>query len=430
MSSPSPFWQPPAGFIPVESALAGVTVFAPAPAVEAPAAPPVFQCPQCGAATRYDVAAGGVACEHCGYTAPVQAQTVGQAAAQDEFTLEALQRGAQGWGVARKELHCNACGADLALAPGALTATCPFCASNQVTVRDAADDRLRPRFLIPFQLQPDAVKARAREWLGKGWYHPDELSRSALIEHFTGVYLPFWTFDARITADWRAEVGYEHQERYYDAGSKSWRTRTVIRWRWETGRVPVTVDDLPQPGTSRVSARLLERLQPFDLGALTDYTPDFLAGWQAQGYDVPLPQAWEAGKAVMRERARQACRDDIASAHVRNFSMTADFADEAWRYLLLPVYVAAYRFEGKVYQVMINGQTGAVAGQKPVAWWKVWLAVAALLVPGLCAGLIGLPLLLAGGVGIVPLVIGAVLLAVGGGAAIWLYQRAAASEAA
>ena len=443
MSVPAQPWQPPADFVPLETALEGVTVFAPRPKVEAPTAAPVYRCPRCGATTKYDVAAGGVACEHCGYTAAVAAAAVGQAAAQDEFTLTALRQGAQtpsaatggaeaqeGWGVARKEMHCNACGADLALAPGALTVTCPFCASNQVTVRDAADDQLRPRFLIPFKIQPDDTKARARVWLGQGWYHPDELSRSALLEHFSGVYLPFWTFDARIVAAWRAEVGYEHQERYYDSGDKSWKTRTVIRWRWEDGRVTVTVDDLPVAGTSRVSGRLLERLQPFDLAGLVAYNPDFLAGWQAQAYDVPLPQAWETGKASMRERAKQACRADIHSGHVRNFSMTADFADEAWRYVLLPVYVAAYRFEGKVFQVMVNGQSGTVAGQKPVAWWKLWLAIAALLAPGLCAGLIGLPLLLVGGAGIVPIVIGLVLLAVGGGIALWLYQQAAASEKA
>lgn len=436
-------WQPPPEFAPVASALEGVTVYAPRPPVEAPEAPPVFQCPQCGAATGYDVAAGGVACEHCGYTAPVRAQTVGQAAAQAEFTLEALRSGAHtlsaaksgggaegGWGVERQELHCNACGADLALEPGALSATCPFCASNQVVVRAAAQDRLRPGFLVPFKVNPDETKTRARAWLGQGWFHPDALAGSAFIEHFAGIYLPYWTFDADIIADWRAEVGYEHQERYYDAGDKTWKTRTVIKWRWENGRVHVAVDDLPVPGTTRVSAVLLERVQPFDLSALAAYTPDFLAGWQAQSYDVPLPQAWETGKNAMRERARRACREDIHSAHVRNFSMTADFAEEAWRYILLPVYAAAYRFEGKVYQVLVNGQTGEVAGQKPVAWWKIWLAIAAMLAPGLCAGLIGLPLLLAGGVGVVPLAIGLVLLAIGVAGAIYLYQRAAASEKA
>ena len=38
-----------------------------------------YTCPQCGATTAYNVAAGGVACEHCGYVAPIQAQVVGQA---------------------------------------------------------------------------------------------------------------------------------------------------------------------------------------------------------------------------------------------------------------------------------------------------------------------------------------------------------------
>lgn len=183
-------------------------------------------------------------------------------------------------------------------------------------------------------------------------------------------------------------------------------------------------------GTSRVSHTLLDRLQPFDLGALAAYTPDFLAGWQALGFDVVLPRAWETGKAIMRDRAKEACRKDIPSPHVRNFSMTADFADEVWRYILLPVYVAAYRFEDKVYQVMVNGQTGTVAGQKPVAWWKIWLVIALLLAPGVCAGLIGLPLLLAGGVGLVPLVIGLVLFVLGAIGSVFLYQRAAASEKA
>ena len=146
-------------------------------------------------------------------------------------------------------------------------------------------------------------------------------------------------------------------------------------------------------------------------------------------YDLTLPKAWEQGKAEMREQAKKACRDSIKSSHVRNFSMTADFGEETWRYVLLPVYLAAYKFEGKVYQVMLNGQTGAIAGQKPVAWWKIWLAVAAMLTPGLCLGLLGLPLLLAGGIGLIPLILGVFALAAGLAGAFFLYRKAAASEA-
>jgi UPF0716 family protein affecting phage T7 exclusion len=130
----------------------------------------------------------------------------------------------------------------------------------------------------------------------------------------------------------------------------------------------------------------------------------------------------------MRERARKECYDDIRSAHVRNFSMQADFSDETWRYVLLPVYLTSYRYREKVLQVMVNGQTGKVDGQKPVDWTKIWLAIAALLLPGLVTGLIGLPLLLAG-IGVVPVAIGFVLLLIGAVLGVVLYRKALESEA-
>jgi DNA-directed RNA polymerase subunit RPC12/RpoP len=429
MTSTLPAWQPPPDFVPVESALPGISVFSPRPKAAPVDAPQTFTCPQCGAATKFDVAAGGVACEYCGFKAAPQAQTVGLQAQSMEFTLETLSQAELGWGVLRKEMHCEGCGADLAIAENALTATCPFCASNRVNVRTAPTDQLRPRFLIPFKIQPQATRALAQSWLGQGWYHPDELGAAAIVDRFTGIYLPFWTFSAQISSTWKAEVGYEREERYYDSDAREWRTRTRIDWRWENGRAGVTVADLLVSGSSHLSQVILKRLYPFQLKDLVSYAPDFLAGWQAQTYDLTLPKAWEQGKAEMRERAKSACYNEMKSSHVRNFNMTADFAEETWRYVLLPVYVAAYRFENKVYQVMLNGQTGAIAGQKPVAWWKIWLAVAAMLFPGLCLGLVGLPLLLAGGIGIVPLILGVVALIAGLAGAFILYQKAVASEA-
>jgi hypothetical protein len=101
---------------------------------------------------------------------------------------------------------------------------------------------------------------------------------------------------------------------------------------------------------------------------------------------------------------------------VRNFSMSLDFAEESWRYVLLPIYLTTYQFERKNYQVMINGQTGSIAGSRPVDWAKLWLVIASLLAPGLILGLIGLVTtpfagigLAIGGVGFILLIIGVVI---------------------
>ena len=427
-------FTPPPNYEQVASAIEGITVWQPRAAVSTVDNPETFTCPQCGATTRYNIAAGGVACEYCGYVKPadqgVEAEPVGRDAQEFEFTVDTLDRAEQGWGVARRELTCENCGASLTLPEGAISVSCPFCASNQVNVRSAASEQLRPRFLVPFKIQQEELRNSAVAWLGKGWFHPSELASTSVVDRFSGIYLPFWTFGADIAAVWKAQVGHERQERYYDSGSKTWRTRTVIDWRWEDGRVPLKIEDLVVAGSSRISLRILERLEPFNLNDLETYAPDFLAGWQAQAYDVTLPKAWEQGKAILREKAKQACREDIHSSHVRNFSMSADFNNEVWRYILLPVYLTAYRFQNKTFQVMANGQTGVVAGQKPVAWWKVWLAIALLLLPGLGIGLVGLVLLLVGGAGIIPLGIGGLLFVGGVAISIQIFLKAVASEAA
>ncbi|MBU0493693.1 MAG: TFIIB-type zinc ribbon-containing protein [Chloroflexi bacterium] len=408
-------WQPPAGYRPVASHLSGVTVYAPAPVVETGPEARTFKCPQCGGTTAFDPTAASVVCPYCGTSQALAADVVGRAAEEREFTLAALDQASRerGWGQERRELHCESCGADLSLAVDDLSTICPFCGSNRVVARVADPDTLRPRFLVPFTVAERDCPRLAREWLGRGWMHPGGLANAARAARFRGVYLPFWTFDATIQAQWRAEVGHERTTRHYDHHSKTWRTRRHIDWRWEEGHVTLAIDDWLGAGTTRVSLTLLPRLQPFDLQALVAYEPGFLAGWSAQAYDVPLPAAWDTARTAMREQARQACRGDIHSAHVRNFGMAADFADETWRYILLPVFIAAYRFQGQPYQVLINGQTGQVVGQKPVTWWKVGAVVAGLLAPGVLMGLLGLPLLAVGGLGLVPLVLGAVLFIIG-----------------
>jgi len=137
-------------------------------------------------------------------------------------------------------------------------------------------------------------------------------------------------------------------------------------------------------------------------------SPSYLAGLLAQAYDVPLESAWAAAREQMRDRTREACYGQASTSQARNFSMSLDFSDESWRYVLVPAYVAAYRYGGQSYHVMVNGQTGAIAGQRPVDWTRVWLAVAAMVAPGLLLGLLG----------VLATVLGAVMLpslAIGGG---------------
>lgn len=405
---------PPVGYIPVDSALDGILVYKPAPKkIDDQREVVDFNCPQCGANIAYSVEDGGLTCSHCGYYEPPKEKAVGKRAEQMEFTTETIAQAARGWGEARKELECQNCGALTSIPVDSLTHTCAFCGSNKVIQRNASQDLLRPRFLIPFRVTSESCPSITQQWLGSSWMTPAGLAKLTSVQAYTAVYIPFWTFSAVTLADWKAEVGHQETERYYDAGDKQWKTRIVTVWRWESGRVRLPIQNLLVGGTSKLSELILNQIKNFDLTELVPYEAEYLAGFQARAYDVPLEAGWEKGRAEMREETRKACRSQTSTSQIRNFSMNLDFSDETWRYILLPVQVAAYNYEGKLFQIMINGQTGTIAGQRPVDWIKVWLVIGALLVPGLFLGLIGLATLPLGGAGLIIAGLGFVLLIVG-----------------
>jgi predicted RNA-binding Zn-ribbon protein involved in translation (DUF1610 family) len=408
---------PPSGFVPTESKVDGILVYRPAPedaGVERAVVD--FTCPRCGGRTAYSVAGGGLRCEYCGYYEPPEREVVGKGAREFEFKVETMERAAHGWGTERKELACEGCGARISVPPRSMTVSCPFCGSSKLIQRPGAQDALRPRFLVPFELADEDCRRIVRQWLGSSWMVPGELQRLASVVDLVPMYLPAWTFDGVARARWRAQVGHTKIERYRAGGE--WKTRTRTVWRWESGNVTRTFDDVPISGTARLSQVLLERIKDYDLSALVSYDPQFLAGIHARAYDVPLEEAWEVARHRMREETRAACRSQASTSKIRNFSMALDFSDESWRYILVPTYVGAYRYHEEPYQVMINGQTGDVAGQRPVDWTKVGLAIGAALAPGVLLTLAGLTTALLGiggivaGVGIAVLVVGVVVAAI------------------
>ena len=56
-------------------------------------------------------------------------------------------------------------------------------------------------------------------------------------------------------------------------------------------------------------------------------------------------------------------------------SVKSQYDAITYKHLLLPVWLMAYRFNGKTFQVFINAATGEVQGERPYSVWKIMFAV-------------------------------------------------------
>ncbi len=79
----------------------------------------------------------------------------------------------------------------------------------------------------------------------------------------------------------------------------------------------------------------------------------------------------------------QDVREDIGGDEQRIDNISTSYSAVTFKHILLPVYIGAYRFREKVYQVMVNARTGEVQGDRPYSFWKIfffvlfWIAVIA-----------------------------------------------------
>ncbi len=322
-----------------------------------------FTCPQCGGRMRFDPTNQELRCESCGFQKPVETTPAPSPAMVLDYSLPTRQ--GQSWAVAERLFTCQQCGGRTVLPPGQTSSNCPFCGSAALVA--AADDAelIAPQAAIPMQQTALDVANRVRAWLGRDFFAPDDLAHLARDNRMSPVYIPFWRFSLTVTLFWHAQTAQGHDQ----------------KWRWEDGETTLFYEDFLQPGVHTLPADLLSRIGPFDLSQLKQYKPEFLAGWPAGSYDVSLAQAsLDTRAAVVRDASRKLWTKAMPGRHIAQLQvLRPEYSGQTFQLTLLPVWVGTYGYRGKTYRVLVNGQSGKIAGDRPADRLKVTLVVLCIL---------------------------------------------------
>ncbi len=351
-----------------------------------------FPCETCGSDMRFDPGADLLVCDHCGHSEPPAGREPGARAPQPirELDFQAALR-ADLPAVEMEDSRtsdCSNCGARVALGRDIHATVCPFCATPLVT--DTGTSRqIKPGGVLPFVLAEDQARGAMTDWLGRLWFAPGGLQDYARKgRKMDGIYVPYWTFDA----DTRSSYSGERGTVYYESRrvTRNGKTETVrvqkVRWRRAAGRVARFFDDVLVLASRSLPKKYTDALEPWDLTALEPYQPEYLAGFSAEGYQIELEDGFTEARAIMDRQIQRDVRFDIGGDRQRIHNVDTSISDVTFKHVLLPVWLAAYKFRGKTYRFVVNGQSGRVQGERP---WSAWKIAAAVILGLMVAGVIG-----------------------------------------
>lgn len=345
-----------------------------------------FPCGNCGAKLHYDAGAQAMKCPYCGFQQAVPQQQqhphMAGGGAREIPIEEGMRLAHRGLGTPVTQVSCNECGANVSVTPGEQTAKCAFCGSHKVMAQEAAGTAITPESMVPFKVDKAAANKAFEDWLGSLWFRPNDLKKMAKLQEMGGVYIPFWTFDAWCRSNWTADAGYYYYEtEWYTDANGNRQSRQVQRTRWEfaSGWRNDFFDDTLVCASKGLPEELVEKFQTFDTKQLTPYQPQFLAGWRAETYAIDLMPAWGKGQEKMADTQRGRCAGDVPGDTHRNLVVQNYFSAVTFKHILLPIWIAAYRYNDKPFQFLVNGQTGEVVGKAPWSFWKIFFTIVAVL---------------------------------------------------
>jgi hypothetical protein len=340
----------------------------------------IFPCDECGADLVFSIGQQSLECPYCKAVKKIEIPPDEEIVEQDlEAMLARIQELKQAGKVDKSntgehEVRCEGCGANVVFLGTLTSSTCPYCGTplQRDKVHDAPQ-RIPVNGVLPFAIPQEKAAANLRAWVKSLWFAPNAFKRQGAEGKFSGVYLPYFTFDALTFTRFVGQRG----DHYYVTVGTGKDARQERRTRWSTvgGEFRSEFDDIPVLAANGQQPTLIRALEPWPFQLCKPFRAEMLAGFFSRTYDIELAACFGEARGRMEAAITAEVRQRIGGDEQTISSQKTAYSALAYKHLLLPVWLLVYRYQNKPYRIAVNAATGEVQGERPYSWVKIMFAV-------------------------------------------------------
>lgn len=309
----------------------------------------MYECPNCGGGFRFDIETQLLKCDHCDTT-------------MDPYAYEKDHDAEKTTEYEVTRFSCPQCGAEIIGTDNAAAAFCSFCGASTILNSHLTKEK-KPDYIIPFKMTKKACKDAYQARLKKAFFAPKELKDPTYIDHFRGIYMPYWLY--KVTQRGHVQM---HGETSHRSGDYIITSHYALDCDLDANYRGLAYDS-----ASTFDDTISEEIAPFNESEMKQFTPSMLCGFYADVADV--------NKDLYAEDAKS-----FANRHSNNLITTQpQFAGKGLKSLpdnvlgnavntkvdktenaMFPVWFLSYERNGRVAYATVNGQNGKMSIDIPI----------------------------------------------------------------
>ncbi len=322
-----------------------------------------YKCPNCAADIQFSAKEQKFVCEYCNssFTEQEMKEIAALQEQQHPDRPEEAQQPDDEFTEHTSVYSCDSCGATIMADENTAATFCYYC-HNPVILKGRVSGEYRPSYVLPFQIDREAAIGHFKEFVKKHRFLPKDFLSAGQQEKIVGLYVPFWVTDVNVNAEMDA-LG--KRIRSWTSGNYSY---TETQEYALARKANVVIKGLPADGASHIDDDLMEAVEPFDYAKIKPFAMQYLSGFLAEKYDMDYAKMFPR----IQNRAVQASDQLVRQSMTGYSSVSVTRSDikvmnTKWEYMLLPVWFMTYKYNDKVYEFALNGQTAKFVGEPPLS---------------------------------------------------------------
>ncbi len=344
-----------------------------------------YQCPKCGGTLEFNPTKQMLVCEFCESEfhedifkpkteptaqAPGAADAQGQEPNMDDSQYEQNDTRVD-WkveGYVKKQevmgdqpgFNCTSCGAVVVSDGNTVATECMYC-GNPVVIAGNVSGMVKPDMVIPFRIEKEKAEQLLKDFYKGKKLLPDAFTSGNRVKKITGMYVPFWLFSCN--GNGNAKYTAKKVRSWSSGGYRYVETKIYSAYRSGT----MAFEKIPVDASTKMEDDYMDGLEPYDYRDFKDFNTMYMAGYFSDKFDVDVSTSSVRADARVRESVVNALKETVKGySSVTCDTASVNMVGEDIHYALLPVWMLNTKYEGKMYQFAINGQTGKVSGNLPV----------------------------------------------------------------